>query len=62
MKWYVFDETDCFDSFETVGAAATCAEYLIMSDMEGVHIVYMSEAQSAAYCKGGKLAEAFKVK
>ena len=47
MKWYVHDEFDCFDEYETAEAAAKYAEKLFMDDIEGVHIVYMTKAQHA---------------
>lgn len=53
--WYVFDECDCFGSFETASAAAASAESLVIDKFEGVHIAYMTKEQFDAYCKTGNL-------
>ena len=59
-KWYVHDEADCFGSFETVEEAAAEATSLVANGMEGVHIVYMTEAQAQVYCETGSISKAFK--
>lgn len=55
-KWYVFDQYDCFDDFETAASAAYYAESLVGNDVanEGVHIAYMTKQEADAYCESGK--------
>jgi|APFre7841882654_1041346.scaffolds.fasta_scaffold123742_2 hypothetical protein len=62
MKWYVFDEFDCFDEFNTAAEAAAYAEMSRMDDIEGIHIVLMTKAQQLAYCKHGDLKKALALK
>lgn len=52
-RWYVHDQHDCFDSFETASAAAGHAEWLIHAGQQGVHILYMTEAENSNYCATG---------
>lgn len=53
MKWYVFDEFDCFDSYETAAAAASKAEDMVKDGFEGVHILHLTTEQFDAYCRDG---------
>jgi hypothetical protein len=59
MKWYLFDRSDCFESFKTGEEAVHAAHKLIMDDFTGIEIRYMSEAEFAAYCKGDAAHKAF---
>lgn len=54
MKWYVFDKYDCFGEFSTVAEAAKQAEWMAQEDLEGIHIVLLSEDQFFEYCNTGK--------
>ena len=54
-KWYVFDEADCFDSYDTAAAAGARADELVAEEFEGVHILHLTEEQFDAYCMTGKL-------
>lgn len=62
MRWYVFDEADCFFNFATAAEAAVEAEHLAAQGMEGMHIVQMTTDQFNHYVTHNNLAEALKVK
>ena len=51
--WYVFDEVDCFDRFESAQHAASCADKLLHDLCKGVHMAYMSVEQFDSYCQTG---------
>lgn len=53
MKYYVFDEFDCFGDHETLEAAAEQAAWLIACEMRGVYIKQLSQEEFEAYCKNG---------
>jgi hypothetical protein len=54
-RWYVHDQHDCIDSFETPEAAARHAKWLARSGHPGVHIVYMTELENDQYCASGEI-------
>ncbi len=51
--WRVFDEADCFDSFERVEDAVSLAKRLIADGCSGVEIKYMGEEAFQKYLKNG---------
>ena len=62
-KWYVFDEADCFDNFETVEAAAIHAKW--MQDhggFHGIHICLMTQVEFDHYAMYDDLRAAYKRK
>lgn len=54
-RWYVHDQFDCFDSFETPEAAAKHADWMARGGSRGVHILYMTEAENNHYCQTGEI-------
>lgn len=54
-RWYVHDQFDCFDSFETAEAAAKHAKWMADGGSRGVHILYQTEAEAEHYCKTGEI-------
>lgn len=55
MKWYVFDEADCFGGYDDILSAAKQAAWLVDADFGGVEIKYLSEVQFKNYCQTGIL-------
>lgn len=62
MKWYVFDQFDCFFGHDTAEEAARQAQNMVSDGMEGIHIAYLTRAQFDAYCKHSNLKQALLVK
>jgi hypothetical protein len=52
--WYVFDEADCIDKYETVYHAGLKAEEMVVYGFNGIHILYLTQAEFDEYCKTNK--------
>lgn len=55
MKWYVFDEADCFGTFNSAAEAAKQADWLVAQGFSGIEIRCLSTEQFNHYCKFGTL-------
>ncbi len=60
-KWYVFDEADCFDEFETPEGAMDQAKHMAEQGFEGVHILHLTKPQFVEYCTNSDLKAALKM-
>jgi hypothetical protein len=52
-RWYVYDEYDCFNVFDTVFEAGVLAEELA-KEFNGIHIKYQTNEEFDEYCKGAE--------
>ena len=53
-KWYVFDQYDCINEFNSVAGAAELALDLSKEGHTGIHIAFMTQKEFLGYCSTGK--------
>lgn len=52
-KWYVGDQHDNFDEFDSVTEAADLAGCLALQGFEGVYMLHLTKEEFEAMCKIG---------